>query len=78
MSSRKCLTLMLPLVILPWISSCGTNTSGAAISDICLIAKPITYSAKDTGNTIAQVIDFDKRWTCTCDKSAAAQKACNP
>lgn len=46
------------------LCSCSANTSG--IKAACAVFQPITYSSRDTPETVAQVEAYDIKWERTC------------
>ncbi len=63
---NKLTWLLIPL----WTSACApVLTAPAVVSDYCSIAKPIEYdSAKDTGETVKQIEQHNRRWVCLCEQ----------
>lgn len=79
----KKLTMLLALPLMSSLTACAHNTTETApraISEYCLIAKPITFSEKhgidvedvtnkyDTDETVKQVREHDLKYDATCPK----------
>lgn len=65
--------LLLPLLAIP-LASCATMTGSGGIeappdfksASFCTLAKPISWSAKDTAETVGQIKQHNAVWTTLC------------
>ena len=46
----------------------GACSHGGGIKAACAVFEPITYSSRDTPETVAQVERFDVKWNRLCGK----------
>lgn len=54
------------LCLTPSLSACARSTKGTDVS--CLVFEPITYSSRDTPETVGQVEAHNVRWERLCAK----------
>lgn len=58
-----------PLTLLALLLTLSASASCASTSDLsCVVFKPITFSDKDTPETVEQIIQFDSTWERLCLK----------
>lgn len=69
MSSKR--NALLTCLMLPVLSACAPDLIAAkpqAMSDYCLIAKPISYDTKaDSAATVSAIEAHNSVWVCLCE-----------
>ncbi len=68
MQSGLLMRLALPLMLLPLtLQGCSKTTAFVGPTDIsCAVFRPISWSAKDTPETVREVKSFNAAWIATC------------
>ena len=58
------------MLLLPALTSCQTmGSSGINLPSACAVFVPITWSSKDTLETVKQVREHNAAWKTTCGKA---------
>lgn len=69
---RTLLGTSLTVIALPILIGCLTTTNSGetrGAATFCEVAKPITYSTRDTPETVSQILSHNAAWRELCQKA---------